>query len=55
MIYTNILNKYGTVCEARSTDFEARTEDDMPIRIKRRDKTPNAAQVAEDSRVSTPL
>ena len=40
---------------ARSTDFEAMTEDDMLIRITRPDKTLNATQVAQDSRVSTPL
>jgi hypothetical protein len=42
------------VFAARSTDFDAMTENDMPIRITRRDKTLTATQVAEDSRVSTP-
>ena len=43
------------VFAARSTDFEAMMEVDMPIRITRRDKTLNATQVAEDSGVTMPL
>jgi hypothetical protein len=39
---------------ARSTDFEAITEDDMLIRITRRDKAFNATQVVGDSRIRTP-
>lgn len=45
----------GRSLAVQLTGFEAMTEDDMPIRIKHRDKTLNARQVAEDSRISTPL
>jgi len=52
---TNNLTAGRPEFAARSTDCEVIREDDMLIPITRRDKTFNATQPVEDSRVSMPL
>ncbi len=49
-VYKMLSEKSAKACAALSTDFEARTEDDILIRIESRDKTLNDTQAADNTR-----